>query len=905
MNEAKERGVNMFLSSVWSPPAWMKQNGSVIDNRQGPNKIRRDAYQQYADYLASYVEGYKEHFDINITHISPTNEPDLSGGYSSSLWTPDELNEFVRDYMGPTFEDRDIPADILLGEGMEFSERFALAALNDPVTNKYVDVVGAHAYIGLQNGSTSPRPNAFAKSNELGKSIWQTEYMNQGSRMQTYENNTITDGLRYANLIGNMFDETGLNAYLWWWPAANNGADGSDLIRLMHDGSDQGIAPTETGLYRVFKRFYTFGNYSRFIQPGYVMIEADKHPEEEAMVTAYKDPETGNFTIVAVNNSTESQTITFDLEGFPQTVGAVVPYRTSASENLKKLDAINVADQKFTMELRGSSVTSFIPEEFELPALPDMKDVFSSYLATENDGQSVDLQVDEDINGEKVITNVGNNSYIQYSNVNFADGSANGEPDKLGILSMNARVASYNGGEIEVRLGNAQGKIVGTMDVPKNEDWDEWFTVSTMIDTDSVDGAQGFHDIFLVFKGDIDEDMFNVSYFDFSDGNLAPPIDEPGPGEVEEPEQRRSEAIYGTPEIDAEMDAIWENANQISTDRIIEGTEDEASTAIVRTLWDEEYLYIYADIADELLSKKSGQAHEQDSIEIFLDQNNEKTTNYQPDDGQFRVNFDNEQSYNGMASADNFTTATRITEAGYVVEAAIKLDIAPSDGTVIGFDVQVNNDATGEGRRDTVAIWNDITGESYQNTSSFGELELVTVDPLESMVEELMEIVEELNERIKELENNSEVKDLKDSIQEIENEIYSLREQYDELSIQNSELEKSITKLYLEIEKLNEISDDENPKSEDDDENPKSEDDDENPKSEDDDENPKGNRNEETPPVIESDQDGDSTKSPKEDNKLPSTATSMYTIIFFGLAVLTLGGFIMLIQKRLKKTKNV
>src|SRR5699024_10849057 len=96
MNEAKKRGVDTFLSTAWSPPAWMKQNGSVIDNGKGENKLRKDMYQEYADYLASYVEGYKKHFNIDITHISPANEPDLSLVYSSSFWTTQVLYELVQ-----------------------------------------------------------------------------------------------------------------------------------------------------------------------------------------------------------------------------------------------------------------------------------------------------------------------------------------------------------------------------------------------------------------------------------------------------------------------------------------------------------------------------------------------------------------------------------------------------------------------------------------------------------------------------------------------------------------------------------------------------------------------------------------------------------------------------------------
>lgn len=518
MNEAKKRGVRTFFSTAWSPPAWMKKNRSVIDTGgDPPNKLDESMYRKYAEYLAAYVKGYKEHFGIDITHISPANEPEVSTRYSSCLWTPEELNLFVRDYLAPTFKEKGVPAKIVLGESMKFSEEYALPALTDPKTAPAVDVVAAHAYQGLLAGDTMPDPDAFARSKELGKTIWQTEYMNQGEAKQTFAHNTIEDGLKYATLIGNMFDVTGVSAYFWWWPAANNGADGSDLIRLSNDGSDQRVAPTENNLFRVFKRYYAFGNYSRFIRPGYKRIEANKHPAEDVLVTAYKDPKTGNFAVVAVNNSPKPQTVTFYLKGFPKNVHSVVPYRTSASENLKKLDAVKVKKHRFTVNLREKSVTTFIPMQFELPALPELKDVFSTYYPHENDGQS-GIRLKNTPEGKAAVP-LKDGSYIRYTRVNFADGSADGQAHMRGILSMHARVASRGGGTIEVRLDHPGGKKVGTMRVPKGKGADKRFTVSTMIDTNEKDGAYGIHDLYLVFKGGKRHEgpLFDVSRFEFSD----------------------------------------------------------------------------------------------------------------------------------------------------------------------------------------------------------------------------------------------------------------------------------------------------------------------------------------------------------------------------------------------------
>jgi len=192
-------------------------------------------------------------------------------------------------------------------------------------------------------------------------------------------------------------------------------------------------------------------------------------------------------------------------------------------------------------------------------------------------------------------------------------------------------------------------------------------------------------------------------------------------------------AIKGTPVIDGVADAIWADATEIETDVWVEGTG--GATAKVRTMWDENRLYVYAVVSDTLLSKASANTWEQDSIEVFIDQNNAKAASYEADDGQFRINFDNEQSFNGpVASAATLRSATFIIpadqtllmEGAYIVEAAITLTEAmPQPGVFIGFDFQVNDDADGNGSRDSVAIWNDPTGQSYQNTSRLGVLQFV------------------------------------------------------------------------------------------------------------------------------------------------------------------------------------
>lgn len=185
---------------------------------------------------------------------------------------------------------------------------------------------------------------------------------------------------------------------------------------------------------------------------------------------------------------------------------------------------------------------------------------------------------------------------------------------------------------------------------------------------------------------------------------------------------KAASTLYGTPTIDGEMDSMWATAPVYTTDVMAEQHNNAVAKAQFRSMWDEHNLYVYAVVKDSVLNDANVNAWEQDSVEIFVDQNNRKTENYQDDDGQYRINFKNVKTVGGHANQNNYTSATKLIDGGYVIEVAIALDtIIPKAGTMIGFDFQVNN-AQDSGSRDSVFTWNDPTGQSYQNTSRFGVL---------------------------------------------------------------------------------------------------------------------------------------------------------------------------------------
>nr|AAD32593.2 family 10 xylanase XynB [Thermotoga sp. FjSS3-B.1] len=184
-------------------------------------------------------------------------------------------------------------------------------------------------------------------------------------------------------------------------------------------------------------------------------------------------------------------------------------------------------------------------------------------------------------------------------------------------------------------------------------------------------------------------------------------------------------AKYGTPVIDGEIDEIWNTTEEIETKAVAMGSLDKNATAKVRVLWDENYLYVLAIVKDPVLNKDNSNPWEQDSVEIFIDENNHKTGYYEDDDAQFRVNYMNEQTFGTGGSPARFKTAVKLIEGGYIVEAAIKWKtIKPTPNTVIGFNIQVN-DANEKGQRVGIISWSDPTNNSWRDPSKFGNLRLI------------------------------------------------------------------------------------------------------------------------------------------------------------------------------------
>ena len=106
------------------------------------------------------------------------------------------------------------------------------------------------------------------------------------------------------------------------------------------------------------KRCYTIGNYSKFVRPGYVMVDVTGNSNTNLLLSAFTGTD-GTVVVVAVNKGTAAATVPIAISG-GTAPASCTPYVTSSSANLAAGTAVTVTGGAFTASLGASSVTSFV-----------------------------------------------------------------------------------------------------------------------------------------------------------------------------------------------------------------------------------------------------------------------------------------------------------------------------------------------------------------------------------------------------------------------------------------------------------------------------------------------------------------------------------------------------------------
>jgi glucuronoarabinoxylan endo-1,4-beta-xylanase len=321
MQMAQSNGARVW-STPWSPPAAYKDSTNV----NGGHFISSTSnYQGFANQTANYVRFVKTNYGVNLYAVSMQNEPDQNTSYESCVWTSQQLHDYIPFLHAALSNNNVASTKILMPEYSAWNFAIASNTLADAVTSNMVGVLAGHDY-----------DYTVAPVNSGNKSLWETEV----STFDTYDG-SIGNGLYWAEQIHSFLTVAQVNAWHFWW-----------LISFNPD--NEGLTDTSGN---PAKRMYVLGNYSRFVRPGFVRIGVTNNALP-TYISAYKDPNTGKFAIVAINTINANYTQTFNLSGFATPV--VTPWVTSGSLSLSSQAPVAVSNSTLVYNLPALSVVTFV-----------------------------------------------------------------------------------------------------------------------------------------------------------------------------------------------------------------------------------------------------------------------------------------------------------------------------------------------------------------------------------------------------------------------------------------------------------------------------------------------------------------------------------------------------------------
>jgi glucuronoarabinoxylan endo-1,4-beta-xylanase len=264
---------------------------------------------------------------VPLYGVSVQNEPDFTASYDSMLYSNQEMDNFVK-VLGPKLAALSPRPKLIMPEVSSWGNAwgFSSAVLGDTVAAPYLDIIAAHQYGGVSAAQTTARP------------IWETEQ----SSFEGFDP-SIGNGLMVAQWIHDAITIGNVSAWHYWW-----------LIGI--NGDDEGLIGY-SGNTTMTKRLYTVGNFSKFVRPGFFVVGTSGAPGGVS-VTAYKDPNTNAFVIVAINQNGSDIPVNVSLNGLTAT--SVTPWITSSNFNLAQQAALTVSGGSFAATLPASSVTSFV-----------------------------------------------------------------------------------------------------------------------------------------------------------------------------------------------------------------------------------------------------------------------------------------------------------------------------------------------------------------------------------------------------------------------------------------------------------------------------------------------------------------------------------------------------------------
>jgi O-glycosyl hydrolase len=385
-----------IIGSCWSAPAAWKDNNSTT----GGGHLLADRYDDWATRIADYAATNQLYAmsignETDFASCSPSQgracSPPLTDEYESMVYTGKELAAFVK-VAGPILKEKAPNTKLIAPEASlwihvwsnlsptnkanggydssdplgckcysnDINDAAALAKCDTKCTTgeagydyghwlakdeaswAALDILGVHEY---ESQVGYPWP-ADVTGGMKTKEIWQTEMSGVMYWPEQGPSTDINNGIAVAKWIHSALTVGEASAWLYWWYEA------------YYQDDNEGLALTKGG-NTIAKRYYTMGNFSRYIRPDvFHAVRVAGPAPAKVLVSAYKG-DSGEVVVVAINETAQAVELPIAITG-GTAPASMVPYVTSSAQNWAAGTAAPVANGSFTAALPATSVTTYV-----------------------------------------------------------------------------------------------------------------------------------------------------------------------------------------------------------------------------------------------------------------------------------------------------------------------------------------------------------------------------------------------------------------------------------------------------------------------------------------------------------------------------------------------------------------
>lgn len=344
---AVKNGVDEITFFVNSPPERYTKNGKAHCDRPFTTNLDKSNYTRFVKYCLDCAEHFID-WGFPVKYLSPVNEPvwKWTGGQEGCHYTPTQVWNLFRIFADEM--DRRPKLKNLKLAGAEngdirwFNKTYTRLLLGDVKVAPKLDTIDVHSYFITPNyailkSTVGDRPAYLRRFRKYMDKHYPDKpvKVSEWCHMKSGRDYSMKSALAQARVMTE--DLKLLDAASWeGWIALSNVDYCDGLIYYFNDIRS----------YRMTKRYYAFGNFSKFIKPGSVRIET--YAGEGLESVAFKKD--GKIITVITNRKKEEVPLLL-----PRDDGEI--YLTDSKHDLEKVEFT----KEFTVPKR--SVVTLIMDE--------------------------------------------------------------------------------------------------------------------------------------------------------------------------------------------------------------------------------------------------------------------------------------------------------------------------------------------------------------------------------------------------------------------------------------------------------------------------------------------------------------------------------------------------------------